>query len=119
MKKILAVLLAAVMVIGILPVAVFATATDAAVIIVTHSMEDAARLADRILVLNHGKLVLNGTADQIFQSADDLIAMGLNVPVATRLINDLRKLGCDLSPAVYTPEKAVAEIEAFLRRRNR
>ena len=95
----------------------YRNATNAAVIIVTHSMEDAARIADRILVMNRGQLALNGTAEEIFQSPEDLIAMGLNVPASTKLINALRKLGYDLSPAVYTSDAAVEEFASFLRGR--
>ena len=90
--------------------------TDAAVMIVTHSMEDAARLADRILVMNKGKLVLDGTVDEVFRSADQLVEMGLNVPASTRLINDLRKRGVPLAPDVYTPQAAVSEIAGYIRR---
>ena len=92
-------------------------ATQAAVIIVTHSMEDAALLADRILVMNRGKLALNGTVGEIFRHADELEAMGLNIPASTKLIADLRRGGCDLSPDVYTAQAAADEIEAFLRRK--
>ena len=92
-------------------------ATQAAVIIVTHSMEDAALLADRILVMNRGKLALNGTVGEIFRHADELEAMGLNIPASTKLIADLRRSGCDLSPDVYTAQAAADEIEALLRRK--
>ena len=91
-------------------------ASHAAVLIVTHSMEDAARLADRILVLNKGRLILDGTVDEVFRSADRLVEMGLNVPASTRIINDLRRLGCGLAPNVYTAKAAAEEIAAFLGR---
>ena len=91
--------------------------TNAAVMLVTHSMEDAAKLADRILVMNKGSLVLNGTVDEIFRSADALVEMGLNVPASTRVINDLRRQGFDLSPNVYTAQAAAEEIAAFLGRK--
>lgn len=91
--------------------------TNAAVMLVTHSMEDAAKLADRILVMNRGQLVLNGTVDEIFRSADALVEMGLNVPASTRVINDLRRQGFDLSPNVYTAQAAADEIAAFLGRK--
>ena len=91
--------------------------TNAAVMLVTHSMEDAAKLADRILVMNRGRLVLNGTVDEIFQSADALVEMGLNVPASTRVINDLRRQGFDISPNVYTAQAAAEEIAAFLGRK--
>ena len=90
--------------------------TNAAVMIVTHSMEDAARMADRILVMNRGRLVLNGTVDEIFRASDQLAEMGLSIPGPTRLINDLRRLGMDLSQNVYTAEAAAEEIAAWLGR---
>ena len=93
-------------------------AENATVILVTHSMEDAARLADRILVMNRGTLALSGTPDEIFQSPDLLLSMGLDIPVATRLINDLRREGFDLSPQVYTAQAAAEEIASFARRRS-
>ena len=99
-------------------IASYQSATNAAVMIVTHSMEDAARLADRILVMNKGKLVLDGTPDEIFRSADALVEMGLNVPSSTRLINDLRKRGFDIPQDVYTPQSAVSEIVGFFRRKS-
>ena len=91
--------------------------TNAAVVIVTHSMEDAAEFADRILVMNRGRLVLDGSADEIFSSAEELVGIGLNVPASTRLINDLRRMGYDLSGSVYTAMGAADEIASFLRRR--
>ena len=95
----------------------FQKTTGAAVMLVTHSMEDAAKLADRILVMKKGKLVLSGTPDEVFRSADMLVEMGLNVPASTRIINDLRKLGCDISPDVYTAEAAADAIAAYFRRK--
>ena len=90
--------------------------TNAAVMIVTHSMEDAALLADRILVMNKGRLVLDGTVDEIFRAADQLTEMGLNIPASTRLINDLRHLGIDLPQNIYTAEDAAEAIAACIGR---
>ena len=90
--------------------------TNAAVMLVTHSMEDAALLADRILVMNKGKLVLSGTVKEIFRAADQLVEMGLNVPASTMLINDLRRRGMALSQDVYTAEDAAEEIAAYIGR---
>ena len=92
--------------------------TGAAIMIVTHSMEDAAKLADRILVMNKGKLVLDGSADVIFKQSETLLEMGLNVPASTRLVDRLRKIGCDLDPNVYTAEAAANEIARYFRRNN-
>lgn len=89
----------------------------ASVMIVTHSMEDAAKLADRILVMNKGKLVLDGSVDDVFQSADLLLEMGLNVPASTRIINALRQSGCDIAPDVYTAQAAADAIADYLRRK--
>ncbi|MBQ6117634.1 MAG: energy-coupling factor transporter ATPase [Clostridia bacterium] len=90
--------------------------TNAAVVIVTHSMEDAAQFADRIVVMSQGRLVLDGTADEIFSSAEELMNMGLNVPASTRLVNELRSLGYDLPRNVYTAQAAAEEIASCLRR---
>lgn len=88
--------------------------TGKTVIVVSHSMEDVAELASRILVVNHGKIAMAGTVDEIFSRADEIISMGLNVPQVTEIFAKLRKAGIDLPDGVYTPQKAVeALVKAY------
>ena len=81
-------------------------AKNATVIMVSHSMADVARLTDRLLVLNGARLAMDGAPAQIFERAEALADMGLDIPPVTRVFLELRKLGLDLPP-VYTVEHAV------------
>ena len=80
--------------------------TGNTVIIVSHSMEDAAKYADKIIVLNDGKLFLVGNADRVFDSAESLSQIGLNVPPITRVVAALREKGIDIPKNIYTPQAA-------------
>ncbi len=86
-------------------------ANDATVIIVSHSMEDVARLTDRLVVVSHGKLPYVGTPREVFAHGAELEALGLSVPAMARVFARVRALGGDVDPAVYTVEQAK---EAFL-----
>lgn len=79
---------------------------NATIIMVSHSMADVARVSDRILVLNGAKLAMDGTPEQVFEQAEELESMGLDIPEITRVFIQLRKLGIDV-PNVYTIEQAV------------
>lgn len=79
---------------------------NATIIMVSHSMADVARLADRILVLNGAHLAMDGTPEQVFEQADALAQMGLDIPPVTRVFMKLREMGLDV-PRVYTVEQAV------------
>ena len=80
---------------------------NATIIMVSHSMADVAKLADRILVLNGAKLVMNGAPEDVFECAEELEQMGLDIPQITRVFLKLRELGLDV-PRVYTTEQAVS-----------
>lgn len=84
--------------------------TDTTIVLVSHSMEDVAKIADRVIVMNSGTIAMNGTVDEVFSRADELVAMGLNVPMITRVFIALKKKGYDVSTSVYTADKAVEEI---------
>ena len=86
-------------------------AKNATVIMVSHSMNDVARLTDRLLVLNGTHLALDGTPEEVFARAQELLDMGLDIPDVTRVFLELQKLGVDV-PAVYSAQQAV---EALLR----
>ena len=84
-------------------------AKNATVMMVSHSMEDVARLTDRLLVMNGSQLAMDGTPSEVFSRARELLAMGLNIPQVTQVFLELKKLGLDVK-SVYTMEQAVAEI---------
>ncbi len=81
-------------------------AKNATVIMVSHSMNDVARLTDRLLVLNGSHLAMDGTPEEVFARAQELLDMGLDIPDVTRVFLELQKLGVDVQP-VYTTEQAV------------
>ena len=87
-------------------------AKNATVMMVSHSMTDVARLTDRLLVMNEGKLAMDGTPDEVFQRAQELLDMGLDIPQVTRVFMHLQKLGVDV-PQVYTVEQAVKVLTAW------
>lgn len=81
------------------------------VLLVSHSMEDIAQMADRILVMNRGRLSMNGTPGEIFSRGDELTAMGLDLPQVTKICNDLIKAGYPVKKGIYTVSEAVEEIK--------
>lgn len=87
--------------------------TGATVIIVSHSMDDMARTADRILVLNKGSLAISGTVKEVFSKSEELIEMGLNVPTVTSLTAKLRTEFPSLSPDIFTLEDAADALYEF------
>lgn len=89
-------------------------ATGSTVIIVSHSMEDVAAVAERILVLNHGTVALEGTVEQVFSHADELRQMGLNIPQVTMIFNELNKCGYELDKSVFVLEQAEKAILKYL-----
>ncbi len=72
------------------------------IIFVSHSMEDVAKLAEHVLVMDHGKLVMHGTTSEIFARGEELKGIGLDVPQITELTHRLIKKGIDIRPDVYT-----------------
>lgn len=85
------------------------------IILVSHSMEDIAKLVDRIIVMNKGKIALDGTPEEVFRHAKELNEMGLDVPNITHLVNRLREAGLELPDNIYTVEMAKEEILRLLR----
>ena len=81
-----------------------------AVLFVTHSMEDAARVSDRLVVLDHGGILMQGTPQEVFSQSSRLIGAGLDIPMVTRLFIELRSRGIDISDSVYTVEQGLAEL---------
>ena len=85
---------------------------NATVMMVSHSMDDVARLTDRLLVLNGSHLAMDGTPAEVFARAEELVAMGLNIPQVTRVFLELKKLGLDVEP-VYTLQQAIETLTAL------
>jgi energy-coupling factor transport system ATP-binding protein len=85
-------------------------AKNATIMMVSHSMNDVARLTDRLLVMNRSHLAMNGTPDEVFRHAQELLDMGLDIPELTRVFLYLQKLGLDI-PQVYTMEQAVSALK--------
>lgn len=77
---------------------------DMTVIFVSHSMEDAAAMADNIIVMNNGTVEMTGTADEVFSCADELNRMKLDIPQLTHIANILRFHGVDIPTGLYTPQ---------------
>lgn len=84
-------------------------AKNATIMMVSHSMEDVARLTDRLLVMNGSKLAIDAPPAQVFTHAEELTQMGLNIPQVTQVFLELKKLGLDVKN-VYTIDQAAAEI---------
>ena len=85
-------------------------AKNATIMMVSHSMEDVARLTDRLLVMNGSKLAMDAPPAQVFTHAEELTQMGLNIPQVTQVFLELKKLGLDVKN-VYTIDQAAAEIK--------
>ena len=78
------------------------------VIMVSHSMEDVARSAQRIAVLNEGRLYALGAPEEIFSKTEELLDMGLDAPQTARLVRELRRRGCSVPDNIYTNEQFTA-----------
>lgn len=87
--------------------------TGATILFVTHSMEDAARMADRMLVMNHAEIMLLGSPREVFSHAKEIIAAGLDIPEITKVILELNRRGIALDPSIFTVEEAVRAIRAY------
>ncbi len=86
---------------------------DAAVVIVSHSMEDIATFADDLIVMNKGKIMLSGTPDEVFSHSDELLAAGLDLPQVTHIANALKRRGLSLPGSIYTVSQAASAILAL------
>ena len=76
------------------------------IILVSHSMEDVARYAERLIVMNHGSKMFDGTPREVFRHYKELEAIGLAAPQITYLIHDLRERGAALDPDITTIREA-------------
>ena len=86
--------------------------SGATVLIVSHSMDDVARIAERIIVFDHGGVAMDGTPVEVFSRSHELMEIGLNVPKAAELAVALRKRNIPLPESVFTHEQLIAALLA-------
>ena len=84
--------------------------TGSTILLVSHSMEDVAKYAKHVLVINDARKIAFGTVDEVFSHTGELVEMGLAVPQITKIFAQLRARGFELSPHVYTVEAARREL---------
>ena len=84
-------------------------AKNATVMMVSHSMEDVARMTDRLLVLYDSRLIMDAPPAEVFAHARELVNMGLDIPKVTQIFLDLKEMGLDVEN-VYTLEQAVGQL---------
>lgn len=87
------------------------------IVLVSHSMEDVARIANRIIVMNKGKIELQGKPNEVFRHIETLEKIGLGVPQVTYLMRALKNKGFNISEDIYTIEKAKSELIRILSER--
>ena len=87
-------------------------AKNATIMMVSHSMNDVAKMTDRLLVMCDSKLAMDGTPTDVFSHAQELLDMGLDIPELTRVFLELQKLGLPIGQ-VYTMEQAVEALRKW------
>lgn len=88
--------------------------SGATVLLVSHSMEDIARVARTVLVMHEGRIAMHGPVAEVFSRANELCAIGLNVPAVTRVCMELTARGFDVGGNAYTVEQAVSQLLPLL-----
>ena len=83
-------------------------------IFVSHNMNDIARMSDQVLVIDKGRLAMDGTPSEVFRREEELKAMGLALPDATEIVSQLRKRGMELPADCLTVDQAAEAIAAAL-----
>lgn len=87
--------------------------TGSTVILVSHSMEDVAKTADKVLVLNRSHVAMFGTVPKVYSRTDELEEMGLTVPQITKIFRALHDRGFDVSPSVFTVSQGADELMRY------
>lgn len=88
------------------------------VILVSHSMEEIARVVNRLVVIHQGKIVTTGPLAKVFSQEEELESIGLSLPQITSLMHGLQKAGKQMTTEIFTPEQAVKEIILAIRGKN-
>ena len=91
--------------------------TGMTVILVSHSMEDVAKYVERLIVMNDGEKMLDGTPEEVFRHYKELETVGLAAPQVTYVMHDLKEKGFDVSADATTVEEAADQIYNFLKKR--
>ena len=88
-------------------------ATGSTVLLVTHSMDDAARIADRLIVFHEGTIAMDGTPEEVFSRQRELVDMGLDVPQSAAIADALRARGVQLPSSIYTSRRLSEAVVAL------
>ncbi len=91
------------------------TEKDMTIIFVSHSMEDVARIAESVIVMNEGRIFVQGSVGEVFSMGNELEEIGLSVPQITRLTEKLIKAGYNLPPDIYTVKYGAKELVALIK----
>lgn len=86
------------------------------IVIVSHNMEDIARLADKVIIMKQGKVLLEGTPNHVFEQADEILSAGLLPPKTTSILYELKEEGLPIEGEAYTVDDGVKLIYKALRR---
>ena len=89
--------------------------TDATIILSSHSMEDIAAIADRVLVMNNGEVFMYDTVENVFSKNNELESIGLNIPQITKIMVLLKRKGININPDCFTVDSAVEEILNYIK----
>lgn len=84
------------------------------IFLVSHNMNDIARMSDKVLVMNHGRLVMDGTLAEVFSREEELKSMGLALPDSMEIMMRLKKAGMDINTDCLTMDEAAEEIAKVL-----
>ena len=93
--------------------------SGATIVMVSHSMDDVAALAERVIVMNHGKVAMDGAPREVFSRGEELRAIGLDVPQAVELAQKLREKGFDVPEGIYKIEEDRAAVETIVEKGGR
>lgn len=93
----------------------YQAAQHAAVVMVSHSMEEIASNVDRLFVMNHGQNVMNGTPAEVFSHAEELVEMGLAIPKMTQMFLALKRRGVPVDTSVFSVEQARQALRPLLK----
>lgn len=89
--------------------------TDKTVVIVSHSMDDVAKIATKVIVMNNAKVEMTGTVPEVFEKSDRLCEIGLSVPQITEVFVKLHAMGFPVQEKIYTTEQGFEEIKRLLK----
>ena len=85
------------------------------IFLVSHNMNDIARMSDKVLVMDHGKLVMDGTPEEVFSRGEELQAMGLDIPDSLKIVAELKAKGMDIDGICLTMDEAADKIAEILK----